>query len=112
MEADRLVQEVVETIRHDYEPEKIILFGSRARGDGDRESDLDILIVKESEKREIERVREVSRLLRRFCGRPYFLPLDILVKTPAEISRRLAMGDDFIRDIMQHGKVAYERAVV
>ena len=107
MDIEEAVQAVVEAIRERYRPEKIILFGSRVWGEADGESDLDILIIKDSEKREVERIREVSRLLR-----PRPLPVDILVKTPEEIQERLALGDDFIREVLERGKVVYERVPV
>jgi len=106
-EADRAIEQVVETIRDRYKPEKIILFGSRVWGKPDEDSDLDVLIIKDSKKREVERIREVSRLVR-----PRPLPLDILVKTPEEIKQRLAIGDDFIADILRRGRIAYERDTV
>jgi predicted nucleotidyltransferase len=112
MNADEAIKQVVETIRDRYQPEKIILFGSRVWGEAEGESDVDLLVIKESYKREVERIREVSRLVRRFQQRPYRLPLDILVKTPQEMEERLAMGDDFIREIVDRGRVVYERAVV
>ena len=109
---EQAIQEVVETIRDEYRPEKIILFGSRARGRPDDESDLDILVIKHSEKREIERIRDVYQIVARYQRRPYRLPIDILVKTPEEVRRRLAMGDDFLREAVEHGKVLYERVAV
>ena len=112
MKFDEAIQGVIETIRDRYEPEKIILFGSRAWGNPDGESDLDVLVIKESDKREVERIREVSRLLLSFQQRPYLLPIDVLVKTPDEIRQRLAIGDDFIRRIMSAGRVVYDRAIV
>ena len=112
MKTDEAIERVVETIRDKYEPERIILFGSRVWGDPDRESDLDILVVKESDKREADRIREVSGMVHRFQRPPYSLAMDILVKTPQEIEERLAIGDDFIREILGRGRVAYERVVV
>ena len=111
MDADEAIERVVETIRDEYRPEKIILFGSRIWGEPDADSDLDVLIIKESDKREVERILEVSRLVRRFQQRPYLLPLDILVKTPGELQERLAMGDDFIREIVTRGRVVYDRSM-
>jgi len=107
MNVDEAIQKVVETIRDEYHPEKIILFGSRVWGDPDGDSDLDVLVIKESDQREVERIREVSWLLR-----PRPLPLDILVKTPQEIERRLAIGDDFMREIVTRGRVVYDRGMV
>ena len=101
---DEAIERVVQKIRDGYRPEKIILFGSRVWGEPDDESDLDVLVIKDSDKREVERIREVSRLV---CPRP--LPLDILVKSPDEIRERLSIGDDFIAEILRRGRVAYER---
>ena len=109
MNTDEVVQQIVETIRDEYQPEKIILFGSRVWGEPDEDSDLDVLVIKETDEREVDRMREVSRLLRRFQQPPYSLPLDAFVKTPAELEERLAVGDSFIGDIVAGGKVAYER---
>ena len=106
------ISRVVETIKKKYRPEKIILFGSRVWGQPDSDSDLDVLIIKRSRKREIERMREAYRLVQQYQRRPYRLSLDILVKTPAEVSERLAMGDDFLRRIIEDGKVVYERVAV
>jgi predicted nucleotidyltransferase len=109
MNTDEVVQQIVETIRDKYQPEKIILFGSRVWGEPDEDSDLDVLVIKETDEREVDRMREVSRLLRRFQQRPYLLPLDVFVKTPGEFAQRLAIGDDFIAEIVERGRVAYER---
>jgi len=106
MNDDEAVQWVVDTIRDEYQPEKIILFGSRIWGEPHRDSDLDVLVIKETETRELDRMREVSRLLS-----PRTLPLDIFVKTPEEIRYRLEIGDNFIRDIVTRGRVAYDRSV-
>ncbi len=96
---------VVEMIRDGYDPEKIIIFGSHARGQASRHSDLDIMVIKDTDAGQFDRIREVSELVR-----PRPLPLDILVKTPEEIEHRLEIGDCFIREIMDEGVVAYERA--
>lgn len=107
MTEDEAMDQVVATIRDRYRPERIVLFGSRVWGGANADSDLDVLVIKESDQREVERIREVSRLLR-----PRPLPVDILVKTPEEIRQRLAMGDSFIREVLEKGRVAYERDAV
>jgi predicted nucleotidyltransferase len=109
MDTDDVIQQIVDTIRDQYEPEKIILFGSRVWGKPHEDSDLDVLVIKESEAHEIDRMREVSLLVEGFQKRPHLLPLDILVKTPSELQHRLAIGDDFIQEIVARGRVAYER---
>ena len=88
MTTDEALERVVATIRDEYRPERIILFGSRVWGTPDADSDLDMLVIKRSRKRELERIRDLSRLVQRFQQRPFSLPLDILVKTPGETASR------------------------
>jgi len=99
-EAKQLVQVLV---RH-YKPEKIILFGSAARGDYHADSDIDLLIIKESDKKKAYRIKEIFESLRK-VSRLY--PLDPLVYTPHEIKQRLSLGDYFIKRIMKEGQVLY-----
>lgn len=106
------IQRIVETIRDEYHPERIILFGSRVWGEPHRDSDLDIFIIKKTDKREVERMREVARLVRQFQQWPYRMPIEVLVKTPQDIEKRLKMGDDFVRRILTEGRVVYDRRMV
>ena len=107
MDHEDAVRQVIERIRDGYSPERIVLFGSHVWGEPTAHSDLDVLVIKETPQREAQRIRDVSRLLQ-----PRPLPLDILVKTPEEIQQRLDVGDPFIRRIVEHGRVAYDRAAV
>lgn len=86
-------------------PVKIILFGSYAHGHPTPDSDIDLLIVLESEENPGERSWMVSRLL---LPRPF--PVDILVKTPQEIQKALDAGDFFIQAIIDQGIVLYDRS--
>ena len=105
---DRLIESQLDTVTRRIiealNPQKIILFGSHAYGMPTPDSDVDILIVMESQDRPTERAVKVSRLLR---PRPF--PMDILVRTPEEIRHRLKIGDHFIQEIMNQGKILYER---
>jgi len=94
----------VERIVEALHPEKVVLFGSYAYGQPTSDSDVDLLVVMETDKPGKERYLSVCRLLR-----PRTFPVDILVRTPQEIARALEKGDFFIRDIMTQGKVLYER---
>lgn len=85
-------------------PDKIILFGSYAYGKPTVDSDIDLLVIMESDQRPIERTGAVSDL---FAERHF--GMDILVRTPEELAERLAMGDDFLREITSRGKVLYAR---
>lgn len=87
-----------------FDPQKIVLFGSRAHGDGRAGSDIDLLVVMETDERPVDRYRRVAPV-----ARVPGVPMDILVRTPAEIDGRLAMGDHFIREILTGGRVLHER---
>lgn len=99
-----LINRLVDKIRTYYKPEKIILFGSHVWGKPKKYSDLDILIIKETDKREIERIIEVSKILK-----PRETAIDIIVKTPKEIKECLKFNDIFISEILTRGRVLYER---
>ncbi len=93
------IQRIVEAIQ----PEKIILFGSYARGNPTPDSDVDLLIVWDTEKPRRERVVEISLL---FSPRPF--PLDLLVMTPEEIERARE-ENFFIAEILEQGILLYEQ---
>ena len=95
-----IVQRIVEKFR----AEKIVLFGSYANGTPDRDSDVDLLVVMDSQEPMSQRIRRVTEV-----AKVRFLPMDIVVRTPAEIDERLAKGDFFIVDILSTGKVLYQR---
>lgn len=86
-----------------YKPEKVILFGSYAWGKPKKDSDIDLLVVKNTRQKPYKRIPEVRRYL---YGINY--PFDILVLTPGEVAKRLKMKDFFIEEIMNKGKVLYE----
>jgi predicted nucleotidyltransferase len=87
-----------------FNPYQIIVFGSHVYGQPDPDSDVDLLIIMESDERPAQRAAQVSKLLQ---PRPF--PLDIIVRTPEEIRQRLKIGDYFMQEVMEQGKVLYER---
>jgi predicted nucleotidyltransferase len=93
--------EIVETILRDYGPvEKIVLFGSAARGDADEYSDIDLIIVKET----------TQRFVRRSVEAPYFsVPSDIFVYTPQEFEQMKENENPFLLSALEEGIVLYER---
>lgn len=103
MKNQKEIKKITDQIVKKYRPEKIILFGSYAWGKPAEDSDVDLLIVKKSLKRRIDRERELSKYL---FGHD-FPAMDILIYTPAEIKRRLSIEDPFIRDIISKGKPLY-----
>ena len=102
---DELLKEVTERIVGALAPERVILFGSYAHGKPTPDSDVDLLIVMETEERPSKRRRAVSRLFR---DRPF--PMDIVVRTPAEMKQSMERVDPFIHDVLKRGKVLYERS--
>ncbi|MBI2906481.1 MAG: nucleotidyltransferase domain-containing protein [Chloroflexi bacterium] len=102
----QLIQEVVEQIRKGYDPEKIILFGSYAYGKPTPDSDIDLFIVKDTDKRWVDRFVEVSRLTYQ-PGRDIWV--SPLVYTPKELEQRLSIGDDFVEQVMEKGEVLFAR---
>ena len=90
-----------------YQPEKIILFGSFAWGKPNRDSDIDLLIIKQVNKPRPYREQEVYKILvKNFATRR--MPVDIIVHTPDEIKKSESLGDPFVKEIMTRGKVIYE----
>ena len=100
---DKIINFVNEVVQH-FNPERIILFGSHALGTMTSHSDVDLLVVMDFEGRPHQHAFEIRRAIKRS------FPLDLLVRRPADVDRRLKMGDFFIKDIIQKGKVLYERA--
>lgn len=99
-----LIRKVVQQIIDRCHPKRVILFGSHAYGRTGRDSDVDLLVVMQSRKRPVERTVEVTQSLHF-----YPFPMDILVRTPQEIQKRLRMGDPFYEEVLERGKVLYER---
>lgn len=99
-ELSRIVQKLVDV----YEPEKIILFGSYAYGKPNADSDLDLLIIKKTSKRFIDRWTTVRKIM---SDPKRSIPFEPLVLTPQEVKERLAIGDQFIEEIITKGEVVY-----
>ena len=103
-QARDVIQQIVEKLVAGYAPQKVILFGSHAYGDPTSDSDIDLLIIKETPERFIDRWVAVRRIL---SDPKRMVPLETLVLTPQEVSRRLAIGDQFLAEIMEKGEVLY-----
>ena len=99
------IKEISDKIVKEYEPEKIVLFGSHAWGEPHEWSDVDLFIIKESNKNILERIRDVRRIL----FNTEAPPIDILVYTPAQMKHRLGLGDPFLKQIFSSGKTLYAR---
>ena len=101
----QILDEIVRRIVAALDPERIILFGSYAGGVPHADSDVDLFVVMETELPPARRELEVCRLLR---PRPF--PVDIIVKTPAEMEEAARQHDGFLGEILAEGEVLYERS--
>jgi predicted nucleotidyltransferase len=103
---DDLLHEITRRIVDACQPERIILFGSHARGQPDWDSDLDLLVITRRNARQsvFERARQIYAL---FLDRA--TPMDILVRSPQELAHRLKIGDSFFQEIIARGRVLYAR---
>ena len=97
-----IIREMVRQIAMEFQPQKIILFGSYARGNPRPESDVDLLVIMDTPLKEIEQALKIRRYLGVMFG------LDLIVHTPKRIAQRVEMGDWFLRDVLKEGKVMYE----
>lgn len=103
---EQKLKEITEKIVKEYQPEKIILFGSWAWGKPDSDSDIDLLVVKESTKARHERQSELRTILR-LSG----VPFDLLVYTHQELEERINVDRNlFLEDIIRNGRVLYSKS--
>jgi predicted nucleotidyltransferase len=99
-----IIDAIVEKLVAEYSPQKVILFGSYANGSPDKDSDIDLLVIKETSERFIDRWVTVQKIL---TGMHRSIPLETLVLTPEEVERRLKIGDQFIADVVEKGELLY-----
>lgn len=95
--------EAVRQIASGYDPEKIIVFGSVARGDVHEDSDIDLLVIKRTDRPFLQRIDDVLALVD--------VPISVqpLVYTPEELERLVRERRDFVYTALQEGRVVYER---
>jgi len=96
------IEEFCRQIGHQFGAERVVLFGSYAHGVATADSDVDILVIGPFKGRSAD---HSVKMRMKLC--PGF-PVDITVRTAEKIERRLQMGDDFMREILEKGKVLYE----
>jgi len=100
----KLIDEIIRRIVNAIQPEKIVLFGSRARGEARPESDMDILVIANSQE---PRYRRSSRLYHILSD--ILVPMDVLVYSPDEVSEWRNVHQAFITTALREGKVLYEK---
>jgi len=96
------IEEFGQRIGLEFGAERVILFGSYARGTVTEDSDVDLLVIGPFEGRSVDKSVEIRMKLR-----PGF-PIDLLVRTSDKVRQRMEIGDEFMRKIIEEGKVLYE----
>ncbi len=93
---------MVAVLVKEYKPQRIILFGSLARGEVTEASDLDLVIIKDTAKRPIDRQVEVYGLIKPEVG------IDLFIYTPHEYEYLKEIGFSLTKQILTTGKILYE----
>ena len=101
---EKLLEDIVERILKVTQPEKIILFGSYARGEATEDSDIDILIIQPSDLPRYKRSIPV-----RLALKGLFPSKDIIIYTPEEVKEWESASTSFVSTALQEGRVLYER---
>lgn len=104
-----LINEIKNNIVSNYSPDKIILFGSHAYGSPNEYSDIDVLVVKDIQNSEI---RDNQLMLYKYLRNIIYknkIDIDILVNSEKEIKKRIELGDLFLKQISEEGKIIYTK---
>ena len=106
-DSDGELATIVQRLVQRYRPEKIILFGSAAAGTADADSDIDLLVIKQTDDGYFDRLAKVRCLL------DTWQPLDIFVLTPRELRKAVSENRYFVvEEVLKKGRVVYERQEV
>ncbi len=97
------INKIVNQLKKNYKPDLILLFGSHARGTTRFDSDIDLLLVKNTRRRPIWRRVDALKIIESEY------PVDVVIYTPQEFAMLKKRGSGFIRDVLSHGKVLYEK---
>ena len=98
------IDALAERIGAEFRPEKVILFGSHAYGTASEDSDVDLLVTMEHSSTGIAQTLEIVRQVRSR------IPVDLVVRTPQEMRRRLQWNDFLLKEVVERGEVLYGSA--
>ena len=108
---DGLIEAIVQTIVQDADPDQIILFGSRARGDDHPDSDLDLIVIEakpfEGERNRMEEMARLSKAIANFL-----VPADILVYSQDDVEYWRDSLNHVLARALREGRILYERREV
>lgn len=102
MVSRKAIKMFVQQVVRQFHPQRVILFGSYAYGRPTKDSDVDLLVIIPHSGHSAVKSAKIRQQIR--AG----FPMDLLVRNPGTIRQRLAMGDQFIKEIIQRGKSLYE----
>jgi len=100
--SEQTIDRAIRALADGAHPQKILLFGSYARGDATADSDLDLLVIEDEV---TDRAREMVRLRRLL--RPLRIPVDVLVYSSDEVERWGAQPGSALYWALREGKVVY-----
>ena len=96
------ISELAERIAREFHPRRIILFGSSALGNATEDSDIDLLVIMPTGGSGLGKAAEI---MNKISPR---MPVDLIVRDPEDVQRRLEANDFFLREVVEKGKVLYE----
>ncbi len=94
------LKKISERLKKEYKAEKVILYGSYARGEVTEDSDIDLFIIAPTNERFFDRMASVSKIIRDLRNG---LPISPIVLTPDEFNHKLQIEDAFIQTILEEG---------
>jgi predicted nucleotidyltransferase len=103
----RQINKLAKLIAEQFRPAKIILFGSYAYGTPTEDSDVDLLVVMPASGAVVDKAIEIYAAMDALGALPH--ATDLMVRTPAQLQKRLSQKDVFLREIVEKGRVLYER---
>jgi predicted nucleotidyltransferase len=100
----RDIKKWCDMVAREFRPKQIIIFGSYASGTPTEDSDVDVLVVMPLARghRDVQQAAAIRRRV------PAPFPMDVLVRSPQQIARRLALRDGFIASVLRDGQTMYE----
>jgi predicted nucleotidyltransferase len=104
MAYDQNFEKFISLIKQNFNPLKLVLFGSRAWDLASKSSDYDVLVLSDRKSKSNYQAYEILNK----CH-PGNISIDLLVRSPEEIEERLSKEDPFFKKIMSEGVLLYER---
>jgi len=94
------LKDIAKRLKREYGAEKVILYGSYAKGEETEDSDIDIFVIAPTDERFFERMATVVRIIRDLRKG---LAIEPIVMTREEVEDRIEMGDEFVKQIIEEG---------